>query len=112
MNILDTPLDIETYGHEYGGTVRGFFKACVLKLWHEEDGFSGKRPFGDSSWAFDITYAVAEHLGYKSKDGQDLREYFPEEADDYFEYRGLSETDREEVERKITEELERWLSGS
>lgn len=35
-------------------TVRGFLIALLARLWAEGEGFSGKRPFGDSSWRHDL----------------------------------------------------------
>lgn len=35
-------------------TVRGYLVALLSHLWDEEQGFSGKRPFGNSSWQYDI----------------------------------------------------------
>lgn len=31
-------------------TIGEYLKKLLLTLWDEEDGFSGKRPFGNSSW--------------------------------------------------------------
>lgn len=52
QQILDTPMD------DYG-TVRGFLVALLDRLWDERDGFSGKRPFGDSGWEYDVYKALA-----------------------------------------------------
>lgn len=41
------------------GTVRDYLKALLLKVWGEGEGFSGKRPFGNSGWE----YEVYESLG-------------------------------------------------
>ena len=35
-------------------TVVEYLKALLTELWQEEEGFSGKRPFGDSGWQFDV----------------------------------------------------------
>lgn len=35
-------------------TVRGYLIALLRRLWIEEDGFSGKRPFGSSGWPHNI----------------------------------------------------------
>ena len=39
-------------------TVADFFRNCMLALWEEEDGFSGKRPICDSGWSIGITEAL------------------------------------------------------
>ena len=31
-------------------TLRGYLQTLLLTLWREEQGFSGKRPFGNSGW--------------------------------------------------------------
>ncbi len=35
-------------------TIRGYFRELLSKLWEEEEGFSGKRPFGNSGWTHDL----------------------------------------------------------
>ncbi len=35
-------------------TVGGYLQALLLKLWEEEEGFSGKRPFGNSGWSYEL----------------------------------------------------------
>ncbi len=35
-------------------TVRDYFRALLTTLWREGEGFSGKRPFGNSDWQNDI----------------------------------------------------------
>lgn len=39
-------------------TVRQFFIALLAKLWKEEEGFNGKRPFGNSGWQRDVEAAL------------------------------------------------------
>jgi hypothetical protein len=34
-------------------TIRGWLGALLLRLWREGEGFSGKRPFGNSGWEHD-----------------------------------------------------------
>lgn len=40
------------------GTLRDYLRILLLTLWEEQDGFSGKRPFGDSGWDNDIFEAL------------------------------------------------------
>jgi hypothetical protein len=48
-------LDLELPDNDSGAsTVRGYLVALLAELWREEDNFSGKRPFGNSSWQCDI----------------------------------------------------------
>ena len=35
-------------------TIREYLKALLRQLWDEKEGFSGKRPFGNSGWDFDL----------------------------------------------------------
>jgi hypothetical protein len=39
-------------------TIKGYFKELLCTLWKEQDGFSGKRPFGNSGWDYDIYAAL------------------------------------------------------
>lgn len=44
-------------------TVREFFKEMLQKLWYDPEGFSGKRPFGNSCWYYPVIYALVEAGG-------------------------------------------------
>jgi hypothetical protein len=62
MTIIDpTPqqvLDLEIGDNDSGEpTVRGYLTKLLLTLWLEQDGFSGKRPFGNSGWSSDFDRA-------------------------------------------------------
>ncbi len=35
-------------------TIRQYLKRLLFTLWSEGEGFSGKRPFGDSGWEYDL----------------------------------------------------------
>lgn len=35
-------------------TIKGYLKTILLRLWNEGEGFSSKRPFGNSCWEFDL----------------------------------------------------------
>lgn len=49
--LLDLPLPENDSGAD---TVRGYLTALLTALWREEADFSGKRPFGNSSWQYDL----------------------------------------------------------
>jgi hypothetical protein len=49
--ILNTPLGDNDAG---AATVRDYLVALLAELWREEEGFSGKRPFGNSDWQYDL----------------------------------------------------------
>lgn len=67
-------------------TIRDYLKALLLQLLLEGEGFSGKRPFGNSGWEHDlhkplitaglVEGALDEHgyirRGYKSQMGEQL----------------------------------------
>lgn len=38
-----------------------YFKTLLRTLWKEEEGFSGKRPFGNSGWKFSVYKGLIEH---------------------------------------------------
>lgn len=44
-------------------TVRQYFSSLLRTVWEEEEGFSGKRPFGNSGWQGEI-YAALIGAGY------------------------------------------------
>jgi len=44
----------------YDDTVRGFLQALLEKLLIEEEGFNGKRPFGDGGWKAMLIFDLAE----------------------------------------------------
>lgn len=35
-------------------TIRGYLVELVKEVWDQEEGFSGKRPFGNSGWQSDL----------------------------------------------------------
>jgi hypothetical protein len=39
-------------------TIGDYLKILLLTLWDEEAGFSGKRPFGNSGWQYEIYTAL------------------------------------------------------
>ena len=51
QEILDLPMEENDSG---ANTIRGYFKALLTTLFEEEEGFSGKRPFGNSGWTRDL----------------------------------------------------------
>jgi hypothetical protein len=55
--LLDLPLPENDSG---ASTVRGYLVALLTTLWEEEEGFSGKRPFGNSGWQYDLYAPMIE----------------------------------------------------
>lgn len=55
LDVLDVPLGDNDAD---AATVRDYFKAQLRTLWQEGEGFSGKRPFGNSGWEYDLNEAL------------------------------------------------------
>jgi hypothetical protein len=54
--VLAAPLE-----YEHGsGTVRSYLHDLLTTLWAEGEGFSGKRPFGNSGWDYGLKVALAK----------------------------------------------------
>lgn len=69
QEVFDCPMQENDSG---ATTVKGYLKALLKALWREGEGFSGKRPFGNSCWEFDLYKAlIAEGLveGKLDEDG-------------------------------------------
>lgn len=80
MNILDLPMDDNDAKAK---TIRDYLKALLTRLWSEEEGFSGKRPFGNSGWTWDVYRALVKGGAIKGKiDSEgDLVEHDQDAAD-------------------------------
>jgi len=39
-------------------TIGEYFKKLLITLWRDGEGFSGKRPFGNSGWEYDVYAAL------------------------------------------------------
>lgn len=50
MDIANLPVD----GPQGPTTIKGYLVLLLKTLLEEEEGFSGKRPFGDSAWKHDL----------------------------------------------------------
>ncbi len=62
MSLKPIVLETEIHG-DYEGTLRGFFCALAMEVWRQGEGFSGKRPFGNSGWQYDV-YAALIKAGH------------------------------------------------
>lgn len=58
--VLATPMGPNDAGAQ---TVRGYLVELLATVWREEEGFSGKRPFGNSGWQHELCDALAA-VGY------------------------------------------------
>lgn len=41
-------------------TIREYLQQLLLHLWDDPESFSGKKPFGDSGWEFDLYHALVK----------------------------------------------------
>ncbi len=64
MNILDIPMEENDAN---ASTIREYLKALLSHLWAEGEGFSGKRPFGNSGWEYDLYSALIKAEAVKGK---------------------------------------------
>ena len=61
-------------------TIGEYLKLLLLTLWDEEEGFSGKRPFGNSGWQHEVYTAL---LTARVVDGKLDEDGFVDEIDYY-----------------------------
>lgn len=54
---LDVPMDPER-NDAAASSVREYLAVLLGTLWEEAEGFSGKRPFGNSSWKWEVHEAL------------------------------------------------------
>jgi len=64
-------------------TIKDYLKELLTELWKEGEGFSGKRPFGNSGWEYDIYVALVKNKVIKGEFDDDdyLEDYDSKEAD-------------------------------
>lgn len=60
QQVLDTPMGENDAN---ATTIRGYLIALLTALWEHGEGFSGKRPFGNSGWEYDL-YAALGKAGH------------------------------------------------
>jgi hypothetical protein len=57
LTILKTSMDAEE--NDAGAdTIGDYLVELLSELWREEEGFSGKRPFGNSGWTLELVKAL------------------------------------------------------
>lgn len=69
-------LDIKFYSNDLDKelTVREFMQTLLITLFEEQDGFSGKRPFGNSCWDGDMIMALIKNKAIKGTVEEELDE--------------------------------------
>lgn len=55
--VLDVPI---ADGDSGATTIRGYLCALAAAVWSDGEGFSGKRPFGNSGWQWDVYAALVK----------------------------------------------------
>jgi hypothetical protein len=55
--ILDLPMGANDANAK---TIRAYLKSLLSELWRKEEGFSGKRPFGNSGWQSEVWKALID----------------------------------------------------
>jgi hypothetical protein len=65
--ILDTPMRENDAGAD---TIRDYLVKLLAALWDSGEGFSGKRPFGNSGWEYELYDSLgrAGHIRYVEDD--------------------------------------------
>jgi hypothetical protein len=54
-------IQFESYQIRRLTTIKGLLQELLMALIHEEEGFSGKRPFGDSDWMGELYVPLIEN---------------------------------------------------
>lgn len=58
-NVLELIFSSDDLGKEV--SIGEFFYELLRKLWEEKEGFSGKRPFGNSDWDSDLCVCLIKN---------------------------------------------------
>jgi hypothetical protein len=76
--VLDTPLG---ENDAQADTIRNYLIILLQELWIREEEFSGKRPFGNGGWKYDIAAAlISEGLLYGKLDIDGYVEDYDEDS--------------------------------
>ena len=76
-------LAIEMQENDAGAeTIKEYLTELLLRVWEEDEGFSGKRPFGNSGWWTELYLALAQDGILDAEIDEDgyLEDYDSEEA--------------------------------
>lgn len=82
-NILE--LKFESGDLQKEVSIRQFFFELMKELWIEQEGFSGKRPFGNSGWDGDLIVCLIKNDLVKGKLDEDgyIEDYNSKEVSDF-----------------------------
>lgn len=64
MEILAIPMEKNDSGAK---TIGGYLRALLKELWQEGEGFSSKRPFGNSGWEYELYNALVTAKAVKGE---------------------------------------------
>lgn len=67
---IEEVVDLTIVSYYENFTLREWFQRVLLKLIHETEAFSGKRPLGNSDWYFDIASTFVQHRLVEGKVGR------------------------------------------
>jgi hypothetical protein len=83
MNPLDVKFECSDLDRTV--TIREYLKELLLTLWYEGEGFSGKRPFGNSGWQWDLYKVLIENKLIPGKLDEDnyIEEFDQRQADTF-----------------------------
>lgn len=85
--ILNQVMDEHDLNTDEPVTIKDYLMSLLSQLWHAKSSFSGKRPFGNSGWEFDVYRALimGRHIrGTITRDG-DFQNWNQHEADELIE---------------------------
>ena len=76
-------LKIENSDFDKDLTIIGYFKMLLIEVWKEGECFSGKRPFGNSGWKYDVYKPLikAGVIGGELDEDGYIEDYDQREAD-------------------------------
>lgn len=79
VEALDRPCKFEDVSAK---SIREYMKTLLITLWEEGEGFSGKRPFGNSGWEYDVIKPLIEFKYIKGSLDEDgyVEDYNVKEA--------------------------------
>ena len=57
--VLDLKVDNSDFNKDL--TIRGYLHLLLTVMWDQKVGFSGKRPFGNSGWEYDLYFPLVKN---------------------------------------------------
>lgn len=66
-----------------GVTIRSYLKSLLVTLWDDPESFSGKRPFGNSGWQYDLYLPLIKANVVSGRVSSDEEDECVEECDSW-----------------------------